>query len=219
MTTPHSEIPGRRGDRNPKSPSRPPVLGLVGGIASGKSFVASLFAQLGCAVVDADRLTGDLLRDSATRQALGKRFGDEIFSPSGEVDRRRLADKAFADREALESLNSIMHPELCQRTREALDAARRRDVPAVILDAPLILEKGLDTLSDFVVYIEVSEEVRRTRAQESRGWPPAEVARREAAQVSLKAKRERADYIVDNNTSPEHTLEQIRRILARVGNR
>jgi len=212
MPNPKSEI------RNPKSPL-PPVLGLVGGIASGKSFVASLFAQLGCAVVDADCLTGDLLREPATRQALGKRFGDEIFSPSGEVDRGRLADRVFTDREALESLNSIMHPELCERTRLALDAARRRDVPAVILDAPLVLEKRLDTLSDFVVYIEASEEVRRTRAQESRGWPPAEVARREAAQVSLKAKRERADYIVDNNTSPEHTLEQIRRILARVGKR
>ncbi|HET6442883.1 MAG TPA: dephospho-CoA kinase [Phycisphaerae bacterium] len=212
MSNPKSEI------RNPKSPL-PPVLGLVGGIASGKSFVASLFAQLGCAVVDADRLTGDLLRDPATRQALGKRFGEEIFTASGEVDRRRLADAAFADGEALEALNSIMHPELCERAGRALDAARRRDVPAVILDAPLIFEKGLDTLSDFVVYIEASEEVRRTRAQESRGWPSAEIARREAGQVSLKAKRERADYIVDNNTSPEHTLEQIRRILARVGNR
>jgi dephospho-CoA kinase len=111
-----------------------------------------------------------------------------------------------------------MHPELCRRTRCDIDAARLQSVPAVILDAPLILEKGLDTLSDFVVYIEASEEVRRTRAQESRGWPPAEVARREAAQVSLKAKRERADYIVDNNTLPEHTLEQIRRILSRIRN-
>jgi len=195
------------------------VVSLVGGIASGKSFVASLFAQLGCAVVDADRLTGDLLEDPATRHALRQRFGEKIFTASGEVDRGRLADKAFADREALEALNSIMHPELCARIRRALHAARRQDVPAVILDAPLVLEKGLDTLSDFVVYIEASEEVRRTRAQENRGWPPAEVARREAAQVSLKAKRERADYIVENNTSPEHTQEQIRRILARVGKR
>ena len=210
MTTPHSEL------RTPHSP--PPVIGLVGGVAAGKSFVAAQFEKLGCAVVDADRLTGDLLQEPATRRALRQRFGEEIFTVSGEVDRRRLADRVFTDREALESLNSIMHPELCQRTREALDAARRRDVPAVILDAPLVLEKGLDTLSDFVVYIEASEEVRRTRAQESRGWPPAEVARREAAQVSLKTKRKRADYIVDNNTSPEHTLEQIRRILARVGN-
>jgi len=211
MITLHSEL------RTPHS--LPSVLGLVGGIASGKSFVASLFAQLGCAVVDADRLTDDLLREPATRRALGKRFGKEIFTPSGEVDRGRLADKVFADREALEALNSLMHPELCARIRRALQAARRQDVPAVILDAPLILEKGLDRLCDFVVYIRASAEVRRTRAQESRGWPPAEVARREAAQVSLKAKRERADYVIDNTTSPEHTLEQIRRILARIVNR
>ena len=211
MSTPHSEL------RTPHS--LPPVIGLVGGVAAGKSFVAAQFEKLGCAVVDADRLTDDLLREPATRQALGKRFGKEIFTPSGEVDRRRLADLAFADRDALEALNSIMHPELCARLRRALDAARRQDVPAVILDAALILEKRLDRLCDYVVYIRASEEVRRTRAQESRGWPPAEVARREAAQVSLKAKRERADYIVDNNTSPEHTLEQIRRILARVGKR
>ena len=211
MTTPHSKL------RTPHS--LPPVIGLVGGVASGKSFVAAQFAKLGCAVVDADRLTDDLLRDPATRQALGKRFGKEIFSSSGEVDRGRLADKVFADREALEALNSLMHPELCARIRRALHAARRLDVPAVILDAALILEKRLDRLCDYVVYIKASAEVRRTRAQESRGWPPAEVARREAAQVSLKAKRQRADYIVENNTSPEHTQEQIRRILARVGKR
>ena len=211
MSTPHSEL------RTPHS--LPPVIGLVGGVAAGKSFVAAQFEKLGCAVVDADRLTDDLLREPATRQALGKRFGKEIFTPSGEVDRRRLADLAFADREALEALNSLMHPELCARIRLAIDAARRQDIPAVILDAALILEKRLDRLCDYVVYIRASEEVRRTRAQESRGWPPAEVARREAAQVSLKAKRERADYIIEINTSPERTPEQIRRILARVGKR
>jgi dephospho-CoA kinase len=83
----------------------------------------------------------------------------------------------------------------------------------VVLDAALILEKGLDKQCDVLVYIESPDALRLTRIGQSRGWDPSEVARREAAQISLKVKRARADYIVDNGTSPEHTQEQVQAIL------
>jgi len=193
-----------------------PVIGLLGGIGSGKSFVAAQFAELGCKVVDADRIGHELLREPAIRQAVRERFGDGVCTPTGEVDRRRLGERVFAHRENLEALEAILDPELWPRVRQAVEEARRTDVPAVVLDAALILEKGLDKLCSVMVYIESPEEVRRVRAAGARGWDPSEVIRRETLQVSLKVKQERADYIVDNRTSPEHTFEQIRTILSRI---
>jgi len=191
-----------------------PVIGLLGGIGAGKSFVAEQFAKCGCAVVDADRAGHELLREPKIRQALRKQFGTPILDPSGEVDRRRLAAVAFASPENLRAMEAIIHPELWRRVKAAVEAARRTDVPAVVLDAALILEKSLDRLCDHLVYIEAPAEVRRARTRQSRGWTSSETARREAVQVSLKVKRGRADYIVDNRTSPEHTLEEVRAILS-----
>jgi dephospho-CoA kinase len=208
MTTPHSAL------RTPHS--LPPVIGLLGGIAAGKSSVAAQFAKLGCAVVDADRIAHEVLLEPEVRRAVRERFGDAVFAPSGEVDRRALGAKAFAGREGLEALEAIIHPETCRRAEKAVAEARQSAVPAVILDAPLILEKGLDRLCDFLVYIGAPEHVRRSRAGQTRGWDPSEVARREATQVSLKTKQDRADYTVDNSTSPEHTLEQIQTILSQI---
>jgi dephospho-CoA kinase len=185
-------------------------------VAAGKSLVASQFAQLGCVVVDADLIAHELLRKPAIRRAIQKRFGDAVMDASGEVDRAALATRAFASQEDLEALESMVHPETCRRIKAAVEAARRTSVPAVVLDAALILEKGLDNLCGVVVYIRAPDEVRRTRARRSRGWDPSEVTRREAAQVSLKAKQDQADYVIDNSTSPDHTFEQVRTILSRI---
>jgi dephospho-CoA kinase len=208
MANPQSAI------RNPQSGLRP-VIGLLGGIGSGKSFVAAQFAELGCKVVDADRVGHELLREPEIRQAVRERFA-EVVGPDGEVDRRRLGERVFSSQEDLAALEAIVDPDLWRRVRQAVEEARRQDVPAVVLDAALILEKGLDNLCTVMVYIETREEVRQVRAKAARGWLPSEVARREARQVSLKTKRERADYIVDNSTSPEHTFEQVRTILSHV---
>jgi|WetSurMetagenome_2_1015567.scaffolds.fasta_scaffold139837_2 dephospho-CoA kinase len=194
----------------------PPVIGLLGGIGSGKSSVAAQFARLGCAVVDADAIGHDVLREAAVRQALTARFGDDILDAAGQVDRRRLAEKAFADGESVAVLDAIMEPHLWPRVRAAIESARQSGAPAVVLDAALILEKGLDNLCQALVYIEVPSDVRRTRAQGARGWTPSETARREAVQVSLEVKQNRADYTIDNSASTEHTFEQVQQILAQL---
>ncbi|KPK43359.1 MAG: hypothetical protein AMK72_13430 [Planctomycetes bacterium SM23_25] len=208
MANPKSEI------RNPKSVR--PVIGLLGGVGAGKSLVASQFAQLGCEVVDADRIAHAVLGEEAVKQAVRERFGEGVFGPGGEVDRRRLGERVFDRPDDREALERIVHPQVCRRLRRAVETARAGDAPAVVLDAPLILEKGLDNLCDLMVYIRVPAEVRENRVGGARGWDPSEVARREASQVSLKTKQDRADYIVDNSASPEHTFEQIRRIFSRV---
>jgi len=207
VTTPHSAL---------RTPHFRPVIGLLGGIAAGKSLVAAQFAELGCAVVDADALGHELLGEPAIRRTLLEKFGKGILDDSGAVDRRRLGHLAFADPESIAALESVLHPKLRRRVTEAVQSARRTEAPAVILDAALILEKGLDRLCDVLVYIEAPEEARRSRAAIARNWESSEIARREATQVSLKVKRERADYTIDNRTSPEHTFEQVRTILSHV---
>jgi dephospho-CoA kinase len=206
-----------------KTKELPPVIGLVGGVAAGKSLVAAQFAQLGCAVVDADLIAHELLRKPAIRRAIKKRFGDAVMGASGEVNRQALAARAFARREDLRALEAIVHPETCRRIEAAVAKSRRPvragvlargRAAAVILDAPLILEKGLDKRCDYLVYIRVPDKIRRQRAGRKRGWAASEVARREASQISLKTKQKRADYIIDNSTSPEHTFEQVRTILS-----
>lgn len=217
MPNPPSEIrnlPAGRQVQNPK-PLRP-VIGLLGGIGSGKSLVAAQFRQFGCAVVDADAVGHVLLAEPAIRDGLRQRFGDGILDASGGIDRRALGRRAFADDESRLALESIVHPELWRRVRLAVDEARRTDVPAVVLDAALILEKGLDTLCRVLVYIEVPKTLRRARVLQTRGWDPEEADRREASQVSLKTKQQRADFHIDNGSSPEHTLDQVRTILSRV---
>ncbi len=204
MANPKSAI------RNPKSPR--PVIGLLGGVGAGKSLAASQFAELGCEVVDADRIAHAVLCEEAIKQALRERFGDQVFGPGGKLDRRRLGERVFDHPEDRQALEQIVHPEICRRLRRAVQSARAGDAPAVVLDAPLILEKGLDNLCDFMVYVKAPAEVRQNRVGGVRGWDPSEIARREVSQVSLKTKQDRADYIIDNRASPEHTFEQIRRV-------
>ncbi|MBL7139790.1 MAG: dephospho-CoA kinase [Planctomycetes bacterium] len=206
--TPHSAL------RIPHSPV--PVIGLVGGVGSGKSTVAGMMAGEGCRVVDADRIAHEVLQRPEVQEAVREAFGEAVFGPDGRVDRERLGQVVFSDAAARRRLERIVHPPTLDRVGRELAEARRTGPPAVVLDAPLILEKKLASGCDYVVYIQVPARVRHRRLREARGWSPSEVKRRDASQISLKVKQDRADYIVDNSASPEHTLEQVRQILARV---
>lgn len=205
---PKSEI------RNPKSSV--PVIGLLGGVGAGKTTVAQMFAEEGCRVVDADAIAHEVLRDEDVKAAVREAFGDEVFAADGEVDRDRLGRRVFADAQRRKALEGIVHPLILARMREEVEAAGAAGPSAVVIDAPLILEKGLATWCDYMVYIRASATIRRRRLRQARGWSRSEIQQREASQISLKTKRGRADTIIDNAASPEHTREQVRQILARL---
>jgi dephospho-CoA kinase len=211
MANPKSEI------RNPQSPV--PVIGLLGGVGAGKSTVARMFADEGCRVVDADRIAHVVLREEDVKNAVREAFGPEVFDAAGEVDRDRLGREVFGDSGRREALERIVHPRILSRMRDEVEAGGADEPPAVVIDAPLILEKGLATWCDCMVYIRVPAEVRHRRLHEARGWSPSEIQRREASQIPLKNKRRRADTIIDNSASPEHTRAHVRRVLARLGAR
>lgn len=190
------------------------VLGIVGGVASGKSLVAQELRQLGAAVLDADRIGHEVLREPEVETAARARWGAGVFDADGHLNRRAVAKIVFAPRPAgpaeLAFLEALTHPRIGQRlARELEDYRTRGDVPAVVIDAALLFRGGWDKLCDRVLFVDVPREQRVARAA-ARGWNEADVASREAAQEPLEEKRRRSHVIIDNSGTPEQTREQIR---------
>jgi dephospho-CoA kinase len=193
----------------------PPVIGMTGGVASGKSFVARQLGQCGAAVIDVDGLGHEVLRLPEIEAAARQRWGDEIFSTSGQIDRRRLADWVFAatpeGREDLRYLESLTHPRIRQFLDERVDSLfRRDDVSGVVIDAPLLVEAGWNEFCDRMVFVEAPRAVRLARAV-GRGWSEQDFAAREARQESCEVKRQLADVVIDNAGSEESTRAQCER--------
>jgi dephospho-CoA kinase len=190
------------------------VLGLLGGIASGKSTVAAWFAEAGWHVVDADRIAREVTDRPEILAQIRRRFGSAVLAPDGSLDRGRLAGVVFADAEARRDLEALLHPAVLAEIERRLAEHGRRGEPAV-LDVPLLLETGLDRLCTALVFVEVPEGVRRDRAM-ARGWTEEQWRQREAAQISLGVKRARSRYIVTNDRPTEETRLQVRNILSQL---
>jgi dephospho-CoA kinase len=183
------------------------TIGLVGGVASGKSLVATMLVELGAGLLDADR-TGHavLAEDADVRKALRQRWGDAVFTDDGQVDRAALAARVFAENDGSradrEFLEGLLHPRIRRRleTQRAQFAAQHK--AAAVLDAPLLLEAGWGPMCDVVLMIDACRESRLQRARE-RGWTEEEFTRREAAQWPDDGKRRAADVVIANDGSIE----------------
>ena len=191
------------------------ILGLTGGIGSGKSMVAQMFAQLGAAVVDADQLARDVVEPGQPAlQEIAASFGPEVLLPDGRLDRPRLAGIIFADPAERAKLDAITHPRIRARMDEEIEA--RRSGPGVLLvDIPLLYENDrVNTVEKvIVVWVDPPTQLRRLS---QRGGLSAEAARqRISAQMPLDAKRARADHVIDNSGRLEDTRRQVEAIYRR----
>jgi len=187
------------------------VIGLLGGVASGKSTVASLFADLGAATIDADKVGHSALEDPGVKELVAKRFGDAILSPDGSIDRRRLGVEVFGDAAKRRDLEAITHPWIRARIRSILDQLLHESrVPAVVLDVSLLLESGAYAADvNLFLFVDTPEETRRSRATLNRSWGDSEVARRESHQLGLDEKRHRANAVLENTGSLESLKSQV----------
>ncbi len=193
--------------RNQKSPA---VIGLVGGIASGKSTVARLFERLGAVVIDADAIAKEMLRTPAVAEAVRREWGEALFGADGFPDRARIGRLVFGDAEKLKKLIGWIHPPILREMRAQLDRALAdAAVPLIVIDAPLLLEGETHSWCDALLFVEAGPEARARRATSVRGWEPGELARREAHQVPLAQKRRRADAVVRNDGEESETFEQV----------
>ncbi|HBZ97711.1 MAG TPA: dephospho-CoA kinase [Phycisphaerales bacterium] len=201
---------------DPVSAGPPPVIGIVGGIGSGKSRVASLLEASGCIVSDADALARAALRDETVRDTIVSWWGEGMLEDDGSVSRARVADRVFADPAELDRLEALLHPLVESGRRAEFDAAGD-DTTALVIDAPLLLEVGLDRECDVILYVDTPRAVRLERVASSRGWDEAELARREGRQMSLDEKRSRAHHVVVNHGRVEDLREQVEAFLATLG--
>ncbi len=191
------------------------VLGLLGGVASGKSAVAGLFEEAGARVLDADKMAQSVLDQPEVAAQVEEKLGPGLLGPQGKIDRKALAQKVFRSEGARKALEALIHPKVLAWIEEEL-ARLRKGPNLVVLDVPLLLETGLDGECDALVFVETPEEAREKRAH-LRGWPPGERKRREKTQLPLETKRNKADYILNNSGSLDETRKQVLDLLGRWG--
>jgi dephospho-CoA kinase len=192
-----------------------PIVGITGGIGSGKSMVAQEFGRLGAQVIDADVLAHRVLASTDVLADAQRRWGTDILDAAGSIDRRRLAKVVFAPtaegRAELHYLEGLTHPRIRRLVEERVaELSGRTDVPAIIVDAPLLVEAGWHRFCDRIVYVEAPRAVRLDRSRK-RGWSQEDFDRREARQESLEVKRGLADVVIDNSGSLESTRAQAER--------
>jgi dephospho-CoA kinase len=186
-------------------------LGLTGGIGSGKSAVARMFADLGAATLDSDALVRSFLGPGQKgTAAVAAVFGDDVLGADGAVDRRRLGAMVFGDEEARAKLEGILHPMVIATRREWIEERRKEMGPGAVTvaEAALIFEAGTWPEFDGVVLVTAPVEVRKARLL-SAGWDEAEVERRMAAQWTDERKAALSDWIVDNGGDEGATRAQV----------
>jgi dephospho-CoA kinase len=192
--------------------SEKPIIGLAGGIGAGKSSVAQMLADLGCVVSDSDVAAREALRDPQIKKTVFGWWGRDIMDAQGEIVRSKLAGIVFKDSQARRKLEGLTHPWIEKRRLE-LFAKAPVTAPALVIDAPLLFEAGLDNICDVVIFIDADRDVRRSRIAGSRGWTDEELGLREQSQLPLDLKRQRADHILQNNGDLTELCQQVRRVL------
>ena len=190
---------------------RPIIIGLVGGIGSGKSFVASCFAQLGCAVSDSDAQVRELLARPDISGELAQWWGSGVIAPDGSANRKAIADIVFSNPAQRLRLEQFIHPKLKAKREALIASAYAAGKPAVVIDAPLLLEANLAAECDVLIFIDATLSQRQTRVAR-RGWTSQELLRREAAQMPLEEKRARCGYIITSDESSTVTQQQVAQI-------
>jgi len=194
-----------------------PVIGIAGGIGSGKSFVARLLGELGCAVVDSDAQVTAAYRDPAVRETIRRWWGDGMFREDGEINRPAVAKKVFADEAERRRLEGMIHPWVAEARRQEMSAAAEDpQVVAYVWDTPLLFEAGLNAECDTVVFVDAPLEQRLARVRQCRGWDEAELLRRQKSQWPLDKKQRISDYVVTNTADADDARGQVREVLSRI---
>ncbi len=195
------------------------LVGLTGGIGSGKSTVAAMLASHGAAVIDADAITRELQQPGTpVLAAMVDRFGAAILRPDGSLDRQAVADVVFSDPVALADLNAIVHPAVGAEIARQLEAEASAEKPGrvVVLDVPLLVESGRADMAATIV-VDVDPEVAVRRLVGQRGMTEPDVRARMARQTSREDRLARADIVVDNSSDLHHLRRRVEEVWAWIG--
>ncbi len=195
--------------------SRPMILvGLTGGVATGKSTVAKMFERCGALVIDADALAHQVVEPSKPAwHAIIKTFGKSVLNPDRSLNRQTLGAMVFRSRSKLRRLEQIIHPRVAREQARLTRQAARNDPKAVVIyDVPLLFEVGIDKRVDRVIVVTADQETQITRLKKRNGFTRAEALRRIRSQMPIKQKIAAADYVLDGTTPRSRLLAQVRRL-------
>jgi dephospho-CoA kinase len=192
------------------SHGRPYVIGLTGNIACGKSLVLATLRELGAETYDADRVAHEVMRHGADSwNRIVERFGEGVIGEDGEIDRRKLGAIVFADPQALDALDHIVHPATVAAIRERVG---RSSSNVVVIDAIKLFEAGLATDCDEIWVVDCTREQQIDRLMRRGSLSREEAIKRIGAQPPQAEKLEKADRVIDNSGAPESAVEQVRRL-------
>lgn len=186
------------------------ILGLTGGIASGKSTVSAYLAQNGALIIDADLIARQVVakKSSGLKQIVAK-FGGEILTASGELDRKKLGKLVFSNKELLKNLTDITGPLIRAEILREIEAAKKAQVKLVVLDIPLLFETGYQTLCDKVMVVTIPSKLQLERVMKRDNLSADEACKRIANQLPASKRNELADVLIDNSKSVAETYQQV----------
>lgn len=194
------------------------VIGLTGGIASGKSTVAALLRAQGIPVVDADAVARTVVEPGQPAyEDIVREFGRDVLGADGTIDRKRLGERVFSDEARRRVLNTITHPRIAAASQAEIAAHVARGAPIVFYEAPLIVENGLQRALDGLVVVAVPPEVQVRRTMERDGLGEAAARARLASQLPLAAKIAVATHVIDNSGSLAATRAQVDELIEKLG--
>jgi dephospho-CoA kinase len=195
-------------------------IALTGNIAAGKSTVIALFRQWGATIIDADELVREVeAPGTAVLAAIARRFGPEVLSPDGTLDRAALRSKVLGDDASLAALNALVHPAVERRREALLDAAWKRGDRIVVNDIPLLFEVLDPDQFDAVVLVDAPVAVRRARLRALRGLSADDADRMIAAQQASERKRKKSQFVIDNDGTLEELERRARAVYAELERR
>jgi dephospho-CoA kinase len=187
------------------------VVGLTGGIGSGKTTVARMFEKLGAEIVDADTIAREVVRSGTPALAkITERFGADVLTAEGALDRKKLAAIVFSDDRARADLNAIVHPAVAQRTQEEILARAAKGARLILYDVPLLYESGLEATFPEVIVVSVPQDVQRARILARDALSTEDIEARIRAQMPLEAKVQRATWVIDNSGPLEETERRVK---------
>jgi len=189
------------------------VIGLTGGIGSGKSTVSQFLAELGAVIVDADRVGHEAFKpDTDVWREVVAAFGRQILTPNGDVDREKLGETVFANPESLLRLNQITHPRIYEMVRVQLEEYRRQGVSVVVLEAPLLIEAGWSSLVDEVWVTAAPEPTVLRRLKERPGLSEQQSLARIHAQLPSEERIKHADVVINNDGDLDELRVKVKRL-------
>lgn len=194
------------------------IVGILGGIGSGKSTVTRMLVELGAEAVDADALAHEVLESPQVRKALVEWLGPQVLQENGRVNRQQVAQHVFSAPSELKKLEKLVHPEVIRRIEEKVkehEEKRERDGDLLVLDVPLLFASTLRSLCSLVVFVDTAE-VARKRRVEAKGWKPGELEERERLQTGLEEKRQAASHVIYNSGTLEETRHQVEALFQRL---